>query len=170
MIVVDAKKCAVWRALADRAHVILQCGKPDDYGVMRSIGIVDPFIGTDPNSRLWQIEKGARFWIFLHPNTVTGMRHHWQHPLIDQPAQGSSEAERWLRAFAERWGFDWDELIGVATNPTEQRDYIVARGTDLHSAFELGDEHAEFWQNLAVFTGRTYDAPHREKVVWSCSC
>lgn len=38
-----------------------------------NIGIVDPFLRMD-------VECGQRFWLFLLPNTVTGMRHVWTHP------------------------------------------------------------------------------------------
>lgn len=38
-----------------------------------AIGIVDPFLKMP-------VEPGERFWMFLLPNTVTGMRHHWSHP------------------------------------------------------------------------------------------
>ena len=38
-----------------------------------NIGIVDPFLNSD-------IEPGDRFWLFLYPNSVTGMRHVWKHP------------------------------------------------------------------------------------------
>lgn len=41
------------------------------------IGIVDPFLNVE-------ISRGDRFWVFLYPNTVTGMKHHWSHPVIDK--------------------------------------------------------------------------------------
>ena len=37
------------------------------------IGIVDPFL-KEP------VKKGENFWMFLFPNSVTNLRHTWQHP------------------------------------------------------------------------------------------
>lgn len=39
----------------------------------RAIGIVDPFL-TD------SVNPGDQFYMFLLPNTVTGLRHEWTHP------------------------------------------------------------------------------------------
>ncbi len=126
------------------------------------IGVIDPFLKT-------YLRKGDRCWLFLHPNTVTGMRHEWVHPVFDAPLpMPKSEAEAWLRKFADRWNFDYDEMIATAQ---EKEGGVVANGIDLHSASELdaGDE-AMFWQNIEAITQQKFDDEHRNNFTWSCSC
>lgn len=139
----------------------------DDYGRRPSVGIIDPYLRTSDTA---SVRRGTRVWLFMHPNTVTGIRHHWRHPQVDQPTPEASDSERWLHDFAERWGFDYDEMIVIATTPSACRDWITAYGRDLHSAEDLGKDHDVFWQNLARVTGRSYDAEHQRLVKWSCSC
>ena len=53
---------------------LVEPGSVDLAGVCETpIGIVDPFLCE-------QVETGQRFWLFLFPNSVTGLRHVWTHP------------------------------------------------------------------------------------------
>ena len=78
---------------------IALCGEYND-----SIGIVDPFLKGCVN-------KNQRFYGFLTPGTVTGMRHHWEHPLFDKTIPKLNEHEEWLREFCDKWNFDYNELL-----------------------------------------------------------
>ncbi len=40
-------------------------------------GVVDPFL-SEP------VQVGQRFWLFIYPGTVTGIRHAWQHPAFSE--------------------------------------------------------------------------------------
>ena len=138
--------------LAKAAHVL-----DDD----NCIGIADPFLSYRG------IRKGQKFWCFLKPGTVVGMRHHWTHPAFDQVPPSSGESEKWLRQFADKWNFDYDEMIAEAQNPD---GYVVARGIDLHSADELGGDCSLFWMHLEALTGKEFDDEHQKNFGWSCSC
>lgn len=131
------------------------------YG-LEAVGIVDPFLPQ------YYVEKGQEFWMFLFPNTVTGMRHHWQHPLVDNVKPPASESEKWLREFADKWNFDYEEMVEEA--PMKE-GCVVARGIDIHSAGELDPGEEElFWTHIEKLTGQQFDEQHRQQFGWSCSC
>lgn len=128
-----------------------------------AIGIVDPFL-TD------YVKRGKKFWGFLFPNTVTGMRHHWEHPAFG-PLPTYSESELWLRQFAERWNFDFDQLIEAGVGPADMIGdrYVVAHGRNC-SRYDLGEDYELFWKHLEKYIGKKFSKSHREKMSWSCSC
>ncbi len=148
------------------------------YGI-KTIGIVDPFIGL-PNSgedHTWRsriIEKGEKCYVFLFPGTVNGMRHQWHHPEIDKALTPVSPAEEWLRKFADRWNFDYDEMISSAIQEPDEDGfggYITSRGKDLHSVSDIDYEDLKmFWECIESITGASFSQKHKDALDWSCTC
>lgn len=137
----------------------------------KALGIVDPYLNME-------VEPGQKFYMFLMPGTVTGMRHHWSHPSFMTEEEEAAhvkkvtevllgESEQWLRRFANRWNFNFDEMVRSAS---DGEDWIVASGQDLHSKDELGEDYDLFWKHLENYTGKTFSEDHKEGVGWSCSC
>jgi hypothetical protein len=152
-----------------------------------AIGVADPFLKFRPhpghytydpegeNETPCRIRKGDRFYMLLQPGTATGLRHHYFHPALDSVQQPANEHEKWLREFADRWQFDYDQLIYAGTAKSKSDDdydrYVVARGVSLHHRDELcPGEYEAFWEHLEALTGQQFDEQHREGMGWSCSC
>lgn len=131
-----------------------------DYG--GALGIVDPFLDTR------YVHTGKRFWGMLFPNTVTGMQHQWKHPAFDTLPSVANKHEKWLREFADKYNFDWDQLISI---DKDQNDYVVARGIDLHGPNDLDPTELEaFWFHLGEFKGIEFTDKDKARNIWSCSC
>lgn len=130
-----------------------------------SQGVVDPFLTHI-------IKKGDRFWMFLNPGTIQGLRHEWHQPEIDNRIVPVNESEDWLRRFADKWNFNYNEMISAAASPHEDEygNYITAQGKDLHSRAELGKDYELFWYHIQRLTAKTFDEEHKQKLSWSCSC
>lgn len=131
---------------------------------MNPIGIVDPFLSG-------KVLRGDRFWMFLYPNTVTGMRHHWQHPAFSghSSAVGSDKAvsEAWLRVYAMRHNtYDNPERAYERLVKCLKSGDLFFYGTDLHGFGELDDAqdlkmHAEIALGIKV---------NWDNFEFSCSC
>lgn len=138
-----------------------------------SVGIVDPFLQKN-------VMPGQRFWMFLHPNTITSLRHNWTHPAFGQsPDTGEDRAssEVWLRDYCSTNDCpDYDTIIEAAKANGKtvtrngddyysayiQEDYFYVGGSDAH-----GEIPPEFWDHVEIITGRKLaNKPSR----FTCSC
>lgn len=128
------------------------------------IGIVDPFLTSD-------ILAGERFWMFLYPNTITGLKHVWSHPAISEDGYGvGSSSELWLRNFAKEVDADYQEMMWIAeTHCGEGRyggDYLCEGGK-----WEGQGTPDEFWEHFHNVTGKKpSDMSYGGPGIFSCSC
>ena len=183
----DAIHIAVFPATAGHElepgqHVGLKDGRAT--GLKPLLGIVDPFLkGTVP--------AGAHFWLFLYPNTVTGMRHHWSLAAFDghpgQPVASTSieASEKWLRDFIASADCPSYEVVMAAAvgehkknadpsndpdgypnyyNSQNDGEYLHFGGRDAH-----GDIPPEFWDHVEVVSGQKIPSGWRARH-FSCSC
>ena len=52
----------------------------------KKVGVVDPFL-SEP------ILPGQMVWVLMYPNSVTGLRHDWDHPDLVAPAPVNDEVD-----------------------------------------------------------------------------
>ncbi len=170
--------------LAPGDHVGLVPGSSEEVmqpnDTVQAIGIVDPFI------RQRFVNVGDRFFVFLYPQTITGLRHVWTHPAfpdaIAQPVAATRAAsELWLRQFcANNSCPDYEVLIAGASGQKlpkpswaedEDDNYYHCRLDDEYLHFGGTDAHGEIpdelWGHVENVTGRQLSI--RPKY-FSCSC
>ncbi len=162
----------------DAVHVAIACvqakrrlppgARVNEHGEpkMPYVGIVDPYLDCLVEPEQW-------FWLFLYPNTVTGLRHDWTHPAFIRPATESTDdakavAKDWIEKFAGYFGMTASELIehaeGCANGST---DFITEYGSEgWRDDWYEGEE--QFWKHYTVLTGKA--APEEKPTVFSCSC
>lgn len=125
-------------------------------------GIVDPFL-TAP------VPKEGRFWMFLLPNTVTGMRHQWEHPAFgpEKPSDKQSFSEMWLRNYAAKHNcYDEPEAAYVRLVDGLKSGELYFRGSDLHGIGDL-DEPEDLAEHAHAVLGFR---PDWSRFEFSCSC
>lgn len=156
-------------ALASGRHVMLHDGKAYAKALPESaiVGVVDPFLHGG-------VGEGQRFWLFVLPCTITGLRHQWGHPAF--PLQGPAtteeqqgESRRWLYKFAAENGVEYDELVEGAANGSG----CTFHGTDQHGPLGNGEitvDATEFWRHVEVVTGLRFSTSHRNNTYFSCTC
>jgi hypothetical protein len=148
--------------LAPGQHVGLKGGKATP-NATNLIGIVDPFLKA-------AVKEGERFFIFLYPNTITGLRHVWRHPEFDGDR---AESEKWLREFAQEYfsGYDertaeeaYENLIQMA----KEGDFCINGQPDWLYVEGAKEKH-EMWRHLEAVLGH-FSYEHKSGAEYRCSC
>ncbi len=125
------------------------------------IGIVDPYLRTHVN-------PGERFWMFLYPQTVTGLRHDWSHPAFEAKAPNLKSpldiSRVWLAEYASKVGITYDELMTAA-------EAYISSGSYLCEGSRFSSEYVpeEFWPHYEAASGVKVEETKRGSF-FSCSC
>lgn len=133
-------------------HVGLSGDEEHAAAVKDTIGIVDPYLRAP-------VKPGDRFFLFLYPNTVTGLRHQWQHPAFTGEKAAS---EKWLRDYAEENYADYNDLLAGATSGD---GYTFGMNLDNYP-----DENHILWTHVENITGKRFSHKHKSGAYFSCSC
>ncbi len=123
----------------------------------RPIGIVDPFLKDS-------VQKGQQFFLFLYPNTITGLRHEWTHPLFSGKTPVRSEAEKRLHDFAAESDMNYWRLMSAAEAYLQHGEYVIDGGR-----YEGWGVYAKFWEDYETVTGKKVRESERGSF-FSCSC
>lgn len=119
-----------------------------------TIGVVDPFLTEI-------VEIGQRCYMLMYPQTVTVLRHAWEHPAFEKSA-----SVQYLTDCAKQVGMDYLELIGRAEQIAEGGyDYIYAHSAE--DAPLLLDTTA-FWKHYENATGKKPGNQHTRVVDFCC--
>lgn len=139
---------------------------------LNTIGIVDPFL-KEP------VYQDQRFWVFLFPNTITALRHEWEHPEFEfesaigpqkeaeaELAIAKVKSEAWLREWADDFDMSYPELLIAAQRWIGSGDSYILGFTTPDRAY---NESEMFWQHYEVVTGVKAEGERRENF-FSCAC
>lgn len=131
----------------------------DDY-----IGIVDPWLRT-------KVCAGQWFWILLNPNTITALRHYWNHP--DFPELQANEEQQaaleWMQHFIDQMGSDPQGEEMTIERLLHAADHWLQEGDGTRWGYDTDYIDDEFWKYYEVIRNTTVPANKRDNF-FHCNC
>lgn len=174
-------------------HIGLLYNNPDDQNTVASqavekkIGIVDPFLSR-------YVEPGEKFWMFLYPYTITGLKHVWTHPVFDKAteplktmksgtARVSTKDEKEKKedpdedpvAKSKKWIEDWATSHMIFYEELMRNAAACAHDTSGWFFWSEGGRFEgyylpeEFWHHYEIVKG-TKVPEENKRSFFSCSC
>lgn len=152
----------------------------------RGLGIVDPFLPS-------KVTKGQRFWLVVHPRTITSLRHVWSHPDFPEetadkyhadadehyvPVAGDGKwdtellkGQLWFKDYiannAEFRGMTYEDLMEAADRWVKHGEWYYGPAGNTFTGGE--SLPAGFWDHYEAIRGVKLHARDREDF-FSCSC
>ena len=126
------------------------------------IGIVDPFLKTT-------VFPDQNFWLFLYPNTITALRHEWEHPAFPNKNQPelTSEDREWVKELADRCKITYKEFMDAAYTYAKDDKKTYIGSNELYSYISTS-EWKRFWDYFEQVT--IEKRPSKHLIPFSCSC
>lgn len=125
------------------------------------IGIVDPFLKNN-------VQPGDQFWMFLHPGSITSLRHDWTHPAFEMDSDTlvseRDVSEKWIRTWAATLPAFYEQVLKHAHDYLKYGDYWSEGGR-----FEGYFVPDEFWKHYQNVTGKEVKENDRGSF-FSCAC
>lgn len=140
---------------------------------VKKIGIVDPYLSGP-------VYTGQKVWLFLYPNTVTSLRHDWEHPSFTKSdiwttlpkvfdSSKIKESKEWMENLAKSYQhrhpdpYEW--LMNEADQVASGEESYIVFSSDCHG--EINPQ--EFWRHYQIIRGKFVDIDTSEDI-FSYSC
>jgi hypothetical protein len=126
------------------------------------IGIADPFLER-------AVEEGQQFWMYLHPGSITSLRHDWTHPAFEPPPPPSGDpvgdSRHWIEQFAAEIDQTYNRLMAAADQWLDDKEYTYDNSETYK---DYWNKFPEFWRHYEIVTGRKVE--DKDDHFFTCSC